>query len=121
MIRFRYFTFLSIICCLISLNSCYYDKEDLLYGNEDCNPSGVSFSQDITPIINASCATSGCHVQGGNANGLFENYDQVKVKVDNGSFRDRVVVQQDMPPSSSLSNCQIKYIQQWLDEGAPNN
>lgn len=106
---------------IATLQACYYDKEDLIYGNDDCNPVNVSYANDIVPIINSSCATSGCHVQGGGANGIFDNYDPVKAKVDNGSFRQRVVVTQDMPPGTPLSNCQIQYIEAWLNDGAPNN
>jgi hypothetical protein len=106
---------------ILLLSACYKDKEDLLYGNTDCIIEGVSFAADIKPIIDASCATAGCHVQGGSGNGIFENYSQVKAKVDNGSMRQRVVVQQDMPPSTPLTACQLAHFEQWLNEGAPNN
>lgn len=106
---------------ILSFSACYYDKEDLLYGNDDCVVEGLSYSVDIEPIINSSCATSGCHVQGGSENGIFDSYAGVKAKVDNGSFRQRVIADRDMPPGSPLSNCQIKYIEEWLNQGAPNN
>jgi hypothetical protein len=32
----------------------------------------ISFSQDIQPIFNASCATAGCHVAGGRAPNLSQ-------------------------------------------------
>lgn len=103
------------------LSACYYDKEDLLYGDLQCDTTNVSFSQEILPIIQNSCAITGCHVQGGSGNGIFENYIQIKSKVDNGSFAQRVLVQQDMPPSGSLSNCQIEHLMQWINDGALNN
>jgi hypothetical protein len=109
------------IVFVISLSGCYYDKEDLLYGNDDCQVDAVSYSMDIEPIINNSCATSGCHVQGGSGNGIFDAYAGVKAKVDNGSFRQRVIADRDMPPGTPLTNCQIKYIEEWLNQGAPNN
>ena len=101
--------------------NCKKDNEEELYGKDECNPEMVSFSKFILPLINNSCATTGCHVQGGSGNGLFENYDQVKVKIDNGSFEQRVLVSKDMPPSQNLSDCQIKTIRKWIDEGALNN
>lgn len=106
---------------LLMPTGCYKDKEDLLYGAGDCDTTMVSFSMDIQAILNVSCATVGCHVQGGLGNGLFENYNQVKSKVDNGSLRQRVLVQRDMPPSSPLSDCQLAHIEAWLNDGAPNN
>ena len=121
----KYFPSLNYILLVsfvvFGLSSCYNDKEDLLYGNDDCNPVDVSFSKDIQPLINTTCNKSGCHVQGGTGNGIFDNYDPIKAKVDNGSFRQRVLVQKDMPPSTPLSNCQLKYIESWLNAGAPNN
>ncbi len=111
----------TIILLSLFLPACYYDKENLLYGSVDCDTSEVSFSNHILPIVQASCATSGCHTQGGGGNGIFENYNQVKDKIDNNSFYDRVIVAQDMPPGEALNDCQILLIQTWLDQGAPNN
>tara|TARA_B100000965_G_C19503450_1_gene718528 strand:- start:276 stop:632 length:357 start_codon:yes stop_codon:yes gene_type:complete len=100
---------------------CKKDNEEALYGNEECEPENVSFSKYIQPLLNNACNTTGCHVQGGSGRGLFENYDQVKSKIDKGSFQQRVLVLKDMPPSQSLSDCQLKTIQKWIDEGAQDN
>lgn len=103
-----------------ALSGCYRDKEDLLYGVTACEPATVSYQTDIAPLIAASCATSGCHVQGSNSV-IFENYNNVKAKVDDGSFVQRVLVNGDMPPGTPLTDCQIAFIQQWVDNGAPND
>lgn len=110
-----------ILSLILSFSSCYYDDEETLYGNISCETSSVSFSKDIKPIIATNCAISGCHVQGGAGSGIFENYTQIKDKVDNGSLKNRVIVQKDMPPSKPLTNCQIQYIEQWINDGALNN
>jgi len=112
---------LTTLGLIFMLSSCYKDNEEYLYGEVECDTTAVSFSEDIFPIIQNNCTVTGCHVAGGNAPGTFENFDQVKAKVDDGSFRDRVIVQGDMPPSGSLSDCQKNYITKWLDDGAPNN
>jgi len=119
----NFYPFLSTFGLILVLcfSSCYYDNEDLLYGNDDCSAEGVSFANDIQPIISTSCAISGCHVQGGGSNGIFTNYAGLKAKVDNGSFRQRVLVEQNMPPSEPLSNCQLQYLDAWIKEGAQNN
>jgi len=101
--------------------ACYYDNEEELYPNSDCNTDAVSFSVQIQPIISSSCATPGCHVAGGTAGFSLETYSEIKSKVDDGSFRDRVIVQQNMPPSEDLSSCELEQLKVWLDEGAPNN
>ncbi len=110
--------FISII---LFLGSCKKDNEETLYPETEPLPEEISFSVNVLPIINNSCATIGCHVQGGSANGIFENYNQIKAKVDNGSFKQRVVVSKDMPPSGNLPKQQIDIIEQWILDGAPNN
>ena len=105
----------------LSLYSCYNDNEEELYGPVSCDVSAVSYTNDVLPIINASCATSGCHVSGGTGPGDFSNYNDLKGKVDNGSFENRVLVQKNMPPSTPLSDCELAILQAWLDNGAPND
>lgn len=114
-------TVIFIFSFILVLTSCKKDNEEALYGGNDCQPEGVSFSGYVLPLVKNSCATVGCHVQGGSGNGLFENYDQLRSKVDNGSLLERVVVLQDMPPLGSLSSCQIETIQKWIQEGALDN
>lgn len=115
--------FIFIFSSLVFFGGCKKDNEQSLYPEVEggCEPTAVSFSVYVLPLVKNSCATVGCHVQGGSGNGIFENYDQIKAKVDNGSFKRRVVVDRDMPPSGNLSDCQIKTIEKWLDEGALNN
>lgn len=109
---------------MLMLSSCYYDNEEELYEyyNQQniCDTSTVSFTNDIMPMIQGNCIT-GCHVAGGTGSGIFENYAEVKAKVDNGSMNNRVVVTQDMPPSSALTPCQIQQMEAWILNGAPNN
>ena len=106
-----------------SLTGCYYDKEEELYpmSQQECDTTNISYSTDIEPIIANNCATSGCHQAGGNGNGIFTNYAGLKAKVDNGSLHNRVVVVRDMPPNSSLPECQVDKIDAWINAGAPNN
>jgi len=109
------------IVIAIVLTGCYKDNEETLYGEVTCDTTSVSFSNDILPIIEMNCTVTGCHVAGGRAPGIYENYNQIKAKVDDGKFKDRVLVQQDMPPGTPLTECQILYITKWLNDGAPNN
>lgn len=110
-----------VFALFLTTLSCYNDKEDVIYGKATCDPINASFAEDISPIISNSCSTVGCHIQGGSGNGIFENYEGVKAKVDNGSFKKRVLEDKDMPPSGSLSECQLEFISAWLEAGALNN
>lgn len=109
------------LALVMALSSCYKDDVESLYGAVDCDTTMVSFKNDIMPIIDMNCTVTGCHNAGGSAPGTFENYNQIKAKVDDGKFRNRVLISQDMPPGEPLSDCQILHITKWLDDGAPNN
>jgi hypothetical protein len=112
-----------LVLVAIGLNACYYDNVEELYpsGGQQCDSTSVSFSQHIFPIFQGNCSTIGCHVAGGSAPGIFENYAGIKAKVDNGSMEQRVLIRKDMPPAQPLNDCQLAQIQAWIDAGAPNN
>lgn len=93
--------------------------------NNPCQGVVVSYSKDVIPIINATCAISNCHVAGF-ANGNYTTYAGLKAKADNGSLKSRVVVSKNMPPSNtagpkSLTADQIKTIECWIADGAKDN
>ncbi|MGC3948381.1 MAG: SprB repeat-containing protein [Chryseolinea sp.] len=81
--------------------------------------SGTSYDKDIKPIIETSCAVSGCHVTGGAAPIVFNSVasvqshaGQIKTVTANGS----------MPKSGTpLTQAQKDRIACWVDDGAPNN
>lgn len=83
----------------------------------------VKFSSTIKPIIDASCATPGCHVPGGSGPGDFTNFTDITLKVQNGSFKTRVIdgTPSFMPSTGRLPDAQIDQIKCWLAAGAPNN
>ena len=106
---------------ILFLNSCYNDNEEELYGPVSCDVTDITYSTDVLPIINASCATTACHASGGTAPGNFNNFNELKAKVDNGTFENRVLIQKNMPPNAQLSDCDLDILQAWLDNGALNN
>lgn len=115
---------LSALCgavLLLGTNGCYYDNEAELYPSTYCDTTLVTYATKVVPIIQANCATPGCHVNGGQGSGDFTNYAGVKAKVDNGEFQADVFVNKTMPPSSSMSSCDIQVLKIWVDHGAPNN
>ncbi|MFZ6052768.1 hypothetical protein [Halocola ammonii] len=106
------------------LSSCYYDNEEELYPFDNCNlPQEVSYAADVEPIISGSCAVSGCHITGGEGNGVFDSYQSIKEKYDNGTFQNRVLQVGDMagPSYGNLSDCEVETLRKWVEQGAPNN
>ena len=122
---FMRFFLAGILLVGLGLTSCYYDNEEELYefyyAANPCDTSNVTFAGMIFPIIQGNCSISGCHIAGGTGPGLYENYDQVKASVDNGKLENRVLVLQNMPPTSPLTACQQFQLQVWIDAGALNN
>lgn len=119
--------FLSLIIGLAV--GCEHDPEEMATeSGSDCPTGTVSFATEIAPLVKTNCGIPSCHVPGGNGNGTYVSgpdatvdYAEVKAKVDNGSFNDRVLVQKDMPQGGSLTDCEKNRISEWLNAGAPNN
>jgi hypothetical protein len=95
--------------------------------NNDCRnkcfSDSFSFSKEIWPIIDGSCA--GCH-RGSNPFGgvSLTSYNQIKINVDNGRFLAAILHQsgvKPMPPGGSLDSCSIEKVKKWVAAGAPNN
>lgn len=89
-------------------------------GGIDCSAVASSFSANVNPIIQSSCATdASCHGAGSsNGPGPLLTYTQisnarisVKTSVANGT----------MPKNGSLSTAQKNMIICWVDSGGPNN
>ena len=85
----------------------------------DSCPS-VTYSKTIGPIISNKCSVSGCH-DSGSLTGDFTAYDGLKVSVENGNFKRKVLDLKTMPVSGSLSIQELQNIQCWLDQGHLNN
>lgn len=107
---------------VVFATSCYYDKEDLLYGNAapDCTTLDAKYSTAISPLMQSKCATSGCHDAATNAGGVtLESHTQVSNSA--AGVKQRAVVSKNMPPSAPLSPSEIAALQCWIDAGTPNN
>lgn len=89
----------------------------------------LTYEQDVRPIIEATCAYSGCHL--GGAPGVYNSYDGLLQDLEDGSFRDRVVTQREdpnvgMPPNyapadrpEDLTEEELGIIRCWLEAGFP--
>ena len=106
---------------VLLLAGCYYDTEAKLYPAGTCDTTNVTWSATVQPIVQGNCAIPGCHVAGGTGTGDFTSYQGVKDKVDNGTFRQEVVVDGTMPPDFALSACEIQQLEVWIQAGAPQN
>jgi hypothetical protein len=84
-------------------------------GNSACDT--VTYLKHIAPIMTAEC--NGCHNNPPRVN--ISTYAGIKGEVDNGNFKQKVVVNKTMPQGGTLTPKQLELIACWLDKGAPNN
>ena len=117
---FRTITTLLTLFALISLQSCYYDKEEVLYpGSSNCQLN-AKFSANVNPIIQSKCAISpDCHASGStNTAGPLTNFTQIHNL--SAVIRGQIV-SGIMPKTGSLTSSELQTIVCWIDAGAPNN
>jgi hypothetical protein len=79
-----------------------------------CDGSAPTYQNTIKSIIDSKCATSNCHSN-------YTNYNGLRPALENGSFRREVLVDQTMPQNSTLSQDQLNKIQCWANNGFPEN
>ncbi|MDX1940202.1 MAG: hypothetical protein SFU99_06590 [Saprospiraceae bacterium] len=126
--RFKQFLFSGIIIATIAgFSACYYDSEELLYGNtnEQCDTiTVVTYSVHVANILQKNCYA--CHSQGSNLGSLLlDSYTTARNAANNGSLLGSVnhkAGYSAMPQGApKLPTCDIQALQTWLDEGTPNN
>jgi hypothetical protein len=115
-----------VLCFLAisMMNSCYYDSEEDLYPQGDCNTSNVSFSNDIQPILVNSCLS--CHSAAANLGNVnLEGHAAVLKYALNGSLVGSVRHSNPYSPmpqgAAKLEDCKISKMDAWVKAGAPNN
>jgi hypothetical protein len=98
----------------------YFSCNKKEYKNSDCSQHSHTYAATIKPIIDNSCALSGCHGTA-SSNGDFTSFAGVKASVEMDKFGDAVLFKQNMPPSGPLSLEERQRIKCWIDEGAKND
>lgn len=116
----------------LTLNSCSSDQlpEPMVAACEIDTPT---YSLEVQPIMDATCAYSGCHLSNPSAPGNFDTYGGLQFYLDNNinTFRQRIIFQRDdprlgMPPNDApddrpidLTEEQLTILECWLDAGYP--
>ncbi len=122
-----YFLF-SVLMIVFFFSSCYYDKEDLLYGsnNGPCTDTvgTVSYSQKLVPVFTQYCYS--CHTGAFPSGGiLMGTYPADKAMAQNGKLYGSISHAagfSGMPKGmAALSKCQQALVKKWIDSGMLNN
>jgi len=107
-----YFLLILIITLLISCENNVIEKE-IIEESDNCD-SGISFSQEVKPIIDNNCVQ--CH--NGNRFPDLRTYQSIS---DNSSTIKEEVESRRMPIGNSLSQTEIDAIVCWINNGSVNN
>ena len=117
-----------VLAVAIGLTSCYKDviKPELAV-DPDGPPAQVSFSKELAPLFESSCALAGCHVSG--AHKPYLKATESWTQIVNGGFVNTMLPKQiilyvyvygEMAQYiPSAANRQKVY--DWIRNGAPNN
>lgn len=120
--KFKDWKYSSVLLVFLGITAC--TKDNISPTTPNCSSLMASYVNDIQPIMNSSCAISGCHVAGFSS-GDFTNYSGLKAKVDDGTVNNRTIVQMNMPPANStgptLTTAQLDLLNCWIEAGAPEN
>lgn len=117
----------TLVLCILLIQSCYYDKADLVYPSSAaaCDTTTVTYSATIAPLMNASC--NSCH--GGTAAAgagiVLDTYAGVKTYAANGKLLNSIIqngAASAMPKGSGkLPDCSINKVRAWINKGMLNN
>ena len=112
------------LLALLLFLSCSNDSEsDLIEINNP--PEGLTYNGNIKAIIDSNCLA--CHTDPTTNGAPFPlvTYEQVLVRAQNGQLLRSISRQTGeavaMPPSGRLPQNTINTIEQWINDGAPEN
>jgi len=100
----------------------------------NCSPDTVYFKEQITPLLQANCAITGCHGNGSSSRGVdlssytsIINTADVRVNDPSGSMLYEVLIETDLsnrmppPPRDAFSQAEADAVLKWIEQGALNN
>lgn len=127
MMKNRTLFFSAVLTLLLSFNSCRREHapESVIRCDTLKSTTYVTFSNNIKPIIDSSCAIESCH-DGFSQSGApdFTDFSLIKTEAVGGAMKHQVLDARLMPPSNTMGKkvldpCELKLFQVWLLEGAP--
>jgi hypothetical protein len=129
----KHLILLSGLVISILIIQCRHEPETLGIIGISCDPDTVYFERDLLPLLNSSCAKSGCHDATTASDGvILDSYFNVMatadVKPGNPDDSDlyEVITDDDPddrmppPPLPPLSSDQIAMVRKWILQGAQN-
>ena len=107
----------------IAIQSCEYNELPEPPPTVEGCPDPISFENDIEPIINSSCALTGCHNGDNGADKNWTVFSNFKAK--SANVKDRINrppgTPGHMPAVGSITPAEIEAITCWVDQGSLDN
>lgn len=121
--------FVAIITLTVILVSCTKEKVQMVVPEKPITtsstttvPNGtvITYNNTVRAIISQHCTPS-CHTPGkwGYVVADLTSYNGVKIEVDAGTFKNRVLVQKSMPTNGSLSEDELRKLNDWINNMIP--
>lgn len=114
-----------ITLCLVSLAfllilSCKKEEVDTF----DCGATVATYTVNVKPILDANCATGGCHDAGSAKSGVnLSNYSESKKHAGHNHFLGSIQHKKGyeaMPKNKDkLADAEIKILSCWVQNGTP--
>lgn len=105
--------------CLATISCSKSGSSNPAPTNPDCSGVDSRFQASVLPLMQATCAVSGCHNAGSiNGPGALTTFAQISPSA---AAIKAAVLAGTMPKNSTLSEAQKKIIVCWVNSGAPNN
>lgn len=118
-------TIICIVCIVVVIPlSCENNNELDLYGVQKCDTTNITWNSKIAALLAKNCGS--CHNVDSPPNGVrHDSYAAEMIVVNDGRLRGvvnhldgYVQMPKDRP---KLPDCELKQINIWLDNGAPEN
>lgn len=106
---------LTFVCC--------GDDDDNMM-TDDCDTSGITYTNTVASIINGSCSIPGCHVPNSSTFSMID-YNATFIAAGFGSMVGALnhepgfTPMPNPPGSPRIAQCDIDKIEAWIADGAP--
>jgi hypothetical protein len=121
--------FIALLGIIFASGGCYYDNEETLYANNGCDTVDVKYSTHIVQLLDNNCYE--CHDNANapvSGNGYsWEGYanDSTYLATSSDVFLSCIKHEVGYPAmpqgAPKLSDCDIRAIEIWIEDGFPNN
>lgn len=115
---------LLMLTLVVALSGCYYDVQEELVLQTNCDTANVMFQKDVVPILESNCYT--CHSINASLGGVtLEGYDNVSTVAQDGRLYGAINHLSGFSPmpkdAAQLDECNLAKINKWISNGALNN